>query len=548
MTKIIAIVLLFILIFGLNLNLLGNYDIWWHLKTGELAWENKQIQREDLFSANAQGREYIPHEWLFQIIAFLLFESWGWTALLIFKSAIVTLALYFIFTSIPKSNFYISYIITLISAFACLYVSFIRPHVFMWLFLAMMWWLVYRKRYWFLPLLFLAWANFHSSVLLAALCISAILGERIWFRKEYNLVPVLALTLIAPLISGAGINAYLYAFKIYGVSSEYVAEWNPLPINSIYFALLVVGTLFIIATYLLDYKKTKPSEIAITLGALYLAYTSNRNAFGLVFFVAPILILKLNRIMRERRVTSFRMGTSKNIFLAIITLILLLISINHLDAFNTADFSRNRFPGKAVEFMKENNIQGNIFNSYGYGGFLTYHLYPESLIQMDGRNDVYGKELLDEYVAVLILHPQWKDLLNKYNTSIVFVDHKRDKLDSALAKYKQEWKLVYIDNLVSIYVKRLPEFEKLREFEVITPGTMSVPHDNETLAKLVDEMEYALILNNDGNNFYRRNLGMIYLYEYANKEKALQYFNEYLEIEPGGEFAQDVKEMKEKIE
>ena len=61
------------------------------------------------------------------------------------------------------------------------------------------------------------------------------------------------------------------------------------------------------------------------------------------------------------------------------------------------------FPLKEVEFLKINNIKGNILVPFEMGSYVSYKLYPNNLIYMDGRyEEVYYpdtlEDLMEEYV------------------------------------------------------------------------------------------------------------------------------------------------------
>ena len=55
------------------------------------------------------------------------------------------------------------------------------------------------------------------------------------------------------------------------------------------------------------------------------------------------------------------------------------------------------YPVKMVEFMQKNKMDGKILNKFGLGSYLSYKLYPDNLIFMDGRyEEVYSPKLLKE--------------------------------------------------------------------------------------------------------------------------------------------------------
>jgi hypothetical protein len=47
------------------------------------------------------------------------------------------------------------------------------------------------------------------------------------------------------------------------------------------------------------------------------------------------------------------------------------------------------YPVEAVDYLKEKNIAGNIFNSSEIGGYLIWKWYPQKQVALDGRWEVY---------------------------------------------------------------------------------------------------------------------------------------------------------------
>jgi len=56
-----------------------------------------------------------------------------------------------------------------------------------------------------------------------------------------------------------------------------------------------------------------------------------------------------------------------------------------------------------------------MFNSYGFGGYLIWTLWPERRVFIDGREDVYlGPGILEEYVHCFDSRERWQALVAKY--------------------------------------------------------------------------------------------------------------------------------------
>lgn len=68
-------------------------DIWWHLKTGEIILTQHTIPRADLLTFTAEGRPWVTHDWLSEVIYQSLYRVAGFDGLIIFKALLAALAL-----------------------------------------------------------------------------------------------------------------------------------------------------------------------------------------------------------------------------------------------------------------------------------------------------------------------------------------------------------------------------------------------------------------------------------------------------------------------
>jgi len=76
--------------FFLALLQLENYDIWYHLKTGQWIIDNLRVPRTQLFSYSIGDAPWIAHSWLFQVLVFSIYKFLGGiNALVIFRAIIV---------------------------------------------------------------------------------------------------------------------------------------------------------------------------------------------------------------------------------------------------------------------------------------------------------------------------------------------------------------------------------------------------------------------------------------------------------------------------
>ena len=123
-----------------------------------------------------------------------------------------------------------------------------------------------------------------------------------------------------------------------------------------------------------------------------------------------------------------------------------------------------RFDGKikpvaAVEFLKKEHIDGHMYDNDEFGDYLIYATYPRYKVFFDGRSDMYGTERLKEFQKFTVFAPGWEKIVEKYDIRWFFIGS-----DSLLTRYlfeKEEWKLIYSDNVANILVKNSEEYRYL---------------------------------------------------------------------------------------
>ncbi|MCJ7668111.1 MAG: hypothetical protein MUP04_07520 [Anaerolineae bacterium] len=91
-TKRLLVIILFISIFVMATQGIGDPDFFWHLRTGQLIWERRSIPREDPFSYTARGQAWVAHEWLTETILFALYSLIGQKGLILAFALLITCA------------------------------------------------------------------------------------------------------------------------------------------------------------------------------------------------------------------------------------------------------------------------------------------------------------------------------------------------------------------------------------------------------------------------------------------------------------------------
>jgi hypothetical protein len=110
---------------------------------------------------------------------------------------------------------------------------------------------------------------------------------------------------------------------------------------------------------------------------------------------------------------------------------------------------------EAVQFIHANNLPGPMFNSYNWGGYLIWYLYPDYPVFIDGRTDLYDDEFIRQYVKVTLARPDWREVLDQYSVNFVLIES--DSILVAFLEESDEWQCIYTDDMATIFIRNVPQ-------------------------------------------------------------------------------------------
>lgn len=457
----------FLLLFILSIRPLRDFDIWFHVKSGEV-FVKQGIITHDVFSYTAAGRRWYPYEWLYQVSMYGVQQLFGFEAIKVVTAVFITV-LFFFFWKIITRFFRAPPLVAAIVSFF-FFVSIhefftSRPHIPAYmlftitLYIILLWVVEGKNKLLFLVPVFLAWANFHGSVFLGILLLPAYAGVSFLLKNRRGLLllsatPIAFLLTILPPIKTIQYELLWEFYKNLDLIRKFIDEWTPLSTNPYAFVFYTVSTITIVLLYSLILARNKKLQSLWLLLPLlpfpFLAYTASRN----IFFGYLTLSLMLTVILTSitKRWVLFAVGT-------------LLVAIHVWILSQKLTPERLYYPVNAVEFIKKENLKGNMFNEYGYGGYLLYHLYPERKVFFDGRTDVYLcceiQETLDLAVKKTLPDLEYKTLLdglwNKYAISYVIIRTQKHSLLRKISRIltaDPNWSLVFWDDHTQIFIRR----------------------------------------------------------------------------------------------
>lgn len=452
-------------------------DLGRHLAIGKIIVETGKIPDTNTFSYTNSSFPFLNHHWLSEVIFYGAQSLFGLTSLIVLKAlfsisaaAIITYVVYRIAGLLPT-------ILSLLLVTPLLVErSHIRPEIFGYLIFSVLLSIlisypVSRKYFFLVPPLLLLWVNLHIAfifgVFVGGLILLKVFYNSKLSRHEWSRIGgLIALSLVALLISPHGIDGALYPLRIFGNYGYTVAEnqtlfyLNSLTVNPWIRYVFLLSIVVVPSFFILLYRKLYAEAILlVTFYALSLYQSRHLPFFALA--ALPTLAITFKEIgrmvpsVRDRVKTYLLISTAGLFFVSAI----FMINGGYSQTFDkSATFGttvHEDYKG-ATDFVKKHKLPTNIINNFDIGGYLIYQLHPTYPVFVDNRPEAYPSSFFSEtYIPALLFEEKFAEIQKKYSIKTAIFSHS-DSTDWGKAfittLYKNPaWRLVYADQSAVIY-------------------------------------------------------------------------------------------------
>lgn len=415
--------------------LLGEPDMWWHLKTAEWIWRHGAFPTTDPFSFTYAGHPWIAKEWLSQLIYFGAFQLGGWnfvSAAGLTSVAASVAILYWYASRWIKPSIAASIVL------ACLLLTSstitIRPHLFsmpiliIWTFELFDASMRGRSPSYFLLILLVAWANLHAAFTMGfVIAFFAFLEflETTRFKDRRalrNWLIFLALCPLVALLHPYSYEAMMATLRIVKLSdiTKIISEWQPFNAREdIIYAVALLAMVFAAMTS--EFKLGKARALLIVcLTYLFLAHA--RYAFFL-FPVLTILVIpplaSTYPAISAARWRAEPLASIEGRLSAWFKPIATALAAITVGAIGLQLFTLPTAPlpavavAQAIDFLKSHRDGGNVMNYYNFGGPLIFNDIPTFI---DGRAEqLYPSSFAKDAVEDPASAEDLERILKKYN-------------------------------------------------------------------------------------------------------------------------------------
>lgn len=371
-------------------------DLGWHIRLGQYILTNG-FPTSDPFSYTMPTFPFLDHEWFSDIIIYKLYLLGGITPLAILYSLIPVISLLIM---IPRRFFINAAIPLLLITPLLLEFAGIRTQLESWLGVAIMIKLsldrdLWLKHRYFIPALFLIWANLHGGYLIgwAILFLGIIITS--FERRKVDFKDIIV---FAASISVTIINPYTYHLwqrtleeSITAMTNSYIKEgideWSPLYSRfSFLLVIFFLSSLFLVIRYRSKLSLLQISFYFVFLGA---ACISRRHAPFWFLLSIPLFsqtlsyfFVDLSRIKQIKKIHIQPYQFFIGFFLFII--IIAGFQDRNVEMSSLSWTEVYRYPAGAATFLTLHPPKGHILSPYTWAGYLLWK-DPSQKDYVDGR-------------------------------------------------------------------------------------------------------------------------------------------------------------------
>ena len=466
-----------------------------HRRIGQWMIDRQQIIRADQFSHTRPGAALISKEWLSEIVLAAAADALDWNGVVLIAAALAASCFWLLHRQLLRegTDLLAATGLVLLAALAVSPTWVARPQLVTHLLTVIFAWqlrefdrdrLPARQLWMRLVPLMALWTNLHGAfftglvligIYFAGACLDWVAApaeqqEKVRLRAALLAglwLSCLAASLLNP--NGWQLHAHILEFLRTPTLTRLVEEFRAADfhrpgLQGFCLQLLLLGILLLWVRPLI--RRTDLLLIAVWG---YFSLYSSRNVAIFSLVVIPILAEHLTAAVRpsggpwlvdrfrsiSSKITAIDASAGGRRLVAVAVLGLVAAAIIRRPGggpiLRTA-IDTNRFPVQAVRYLQVNPgaVRGEMFNSYVWGGYLMLAM-PERKVFIDGRNDFYGKDLVEDFQTIDDLKPDWDAVLKRYRVgwTLLPADHPLHVL-----LQPPEWKRVYQDHLAAVYVRQ----------------------------------------------------------------------------------------------
>lgn len=451
-------VLLLVVLLLTSPSLAVDPGVGWHLKTGEWILANDYVPAHDPFLASGESAPWICNQWLADLGMALGYQYAGFALLFAVLFLVVILPFAGVLPfAINKVSAPIAFAVLFLAALGASIQWHLRPVILSFLLFALVYTLLIRRRYLYIPIIFALWANVHPAFPLGVLLIGlATLDGMV--ERDLRPLATLLLSVLATLLTPYGVELWKGIAGLIG--DQYFMrlnnEWKPPNLFQSY--TLSVPVLFTMALVTIPLRSPRRF---LEEGALIIFFILATTAVRYIPFFALAAVVPAARGLQgaverwgmpeKSYLTTLLRRPPKSILLPPFFLLLSAALIGYaaftggLPGWSSKRLDFGSYaPQSLVDYLVEAKLYGNLFHTPNWGGYITFRLFPTHRAFIDDRNEVNGEERYEEFFTVNRVRDGWRAVLDRHRIRYLLLEPASPALKEL--RLRPEFKVVFESN------------------------------------------------------------------------------------------------------
>lgn len=407
------LILIYLILFTIQPPL--DLDLGWHLRYGEYFFQTGRVLKDNIISYIWPDYQWVQASWGYDLLVYQIFNHFGFLGISLSASSITLLI--FVLITRPSNRFSFWQYFFLASLFliltAPLYAAGLRSQTPSALLFAITLLIAsqalkgFTKALFFLPIIFLIWANLHGGFALGLLLLLVmwladgilLLKERKLNKRWSSLGIILGLSILTPLINPWGIRIYEETLKhSSNLNLTSIREWQPLTSMSFEAAVTAVILMLLVTISFLNRRKINLPYLAALIVSGYFAFSAIRFLIPFGIMATYFVSQNIDSIGWKRILPTYLSWCLKIVLILIITADLLIFRRYFILAdpqiinFSWSSYCQtlDSCSEEITQLMLKDPPKGNGYNFYDYGGYLSWRV-PQVKTFLDGRMAAWEK-------------------------------------------------------------------------------------------------------------------------------------------------------------
>lgn len=491
-TRRLVILITFTSIFAMAARIVVETDLFWHIATGKYILETRSVPLSDIFSHTRFDSPWkgASISWIMQAILFMIYNLFSFGGLHIWTALLVVAEFALLYRSLSGGVFLRAFTLILAAATAGVYWS-ARPYMISFIFVAITLGILedYRwrnkNRLWLLPILMVIWVNSHGGFIYGFIIwgLYGLAEGMVWLGQAWKenklainkewvhtglkgrvgyMLLIGFLMIMATTINPSGTEMLLYPYEtiVVDAAKNLIDEWQSPNFHELQIQPYLLLLILTIGAVGVNPRSISWSDFFLLTGSIYMSLIYQRN-IAIFALTAPIILTRAAAPLTKRIGTALNyhgLPNSKpnkriNILNWVLAILLTSMAVYKASIVLPSEINQQvisqTMPNGAVEIINQSQPKGNILNEYNWGGYLILTL-PQYPVFIDGRADLYGDEIIGEWISIILAEDGWQDKLDQWDINLILLEPTRPII---LELEQNGWQLLYQDEISVAYTR-----------------------------------------------------------------------------------------------